>query len=103
MPKIIGQAEQQRALKNIRASLKELAVTNKFLEGSNPSGEFTFSYVGPGGEHYASAAFCADKANIDSFVKAYKDRIVDDMMQQAEENRIELEPEDLAVFGRTDY
>lgn len=38
MPKIIGQAEQQHALKEITSMLKEVDAVNVFLSSSNASG-----------------------------------------------------------------
>ena len=35
MPKIIGQAEQQAALREIKSALKEMVDTNLFLEAKN--------------------------------------------------------------------
>ena len=99
MPKIIGQAEQLAAMKNIKAALKEMTVTNAFLEASNPSGEYIVSFKDRGGHTISTTVYSADKQVIDTLAQAYKKQVVDDMMHQAEINRIELDPEELAIFG----
>ena len=52
MPKIIGQAEQQAAIREIKATLKEMVDTNLFLDALNNSSKYIISFVGEDGKKY---------------------------------------------------
>jgi len=43
MANIIGLPEREKALREIQTILKELAITNKFLEMHNASGSYTIA------------------------------------------------------------
>ena len=99
MAKIMNQAEQQKALKSIQRSLKDLISTNNFLDGENATGSYTISYVAPGGEHHSSEAFSLDKKAVNELVLAYKKKVVDETVKLAHDYHIELEDADFEIFG----
>lgn len=99
MPKIIGQAEQQQAMRNIKAALKDLTITNQFLETQNPDGIYTVTFKDSEGNHYTTTVYSEEKHVLDSLARAYKKQVVDDAVRQAESNRIEFEPEDRQILG----
>lgn len=99
MPRIIGRAEQDEAVKKIKAALKELGVTKEFLETANPAGEYTISFKGPDKRTYSTTIFAKSKGAVDELAKAYRDRVAKDMMELAANNRIELEADEKEIFG----
>lgn len=99
MPKIIGQAEQLAAMKSITRSLKEMETTNKFLESSNPTGEYTISFKNEAGQMISIGILAKDKGVIDDLAMAYKKQVADEVLALAAANRIELDDDEKLVFG----
>lgn len=99
MPRIIGRAEQDEAVKKIKAALKELGVTKEFLEADNPTGEFTISFKGDAKHTYSTTIYAEDKSVVDELAKAYRERVAKDMMDLAANNRIELDPDEKEILG----
>lgn len=99
MPKIIGQAEQLAAVKSIKNSLKEMENTNKFLESSNPTGEYTISFKNAAGQMISIGILAHDKQMIDQLALAYKKQVAADVMELAANNRIELDDDEKKIFG----
>ena len=92
MPKIIGQAEQQRALKDITSALKEVAIVNTFLQANNPSGKYTVTFTDASNEKHHCSLFTPDKEELDLLVLNYKDQLKAKILKLADEYRIALEP-----------
>ena len=94
MPKIIGQAEQQKALKDITSALKEVAIVNAFLQAKNPSGKYTVTFTDASNEKHHCSLFTPDKEDLDLLVLNYKDQLKTKILKLAEDYRIALEPEE---------
>lgn len=99
MPKIIGQAEQQAAMREIKSALKEMGDTNLFLEAINHSKKFTISFVADDGSKYHAIAYVEDKEKLDHFVLHYKHLTANRVKQLAEENRIALDLDEKLAFS----
>lgn len=99
MPKIIGQAAQQAAMRSIRSSLKEMELTNKFLHTPNPQDEYTISFKDATGHTISVTALSPDKQVIDDLARAYKRRVADSVVSLASENRIELDDSEKLILG----
>lgn len=98
MPTIIGQVEQRKALHDISTAVKKMSVINEFLQGTNPSGEYTVSYKSEDGKRHSTIMFCDDKSTIDSFVSANKRKFVEEMIALASQNNISLDSSDKIAF-----
>lgn len=94
MPKIIGQAEQQQALKEITSMLKEVVAVNTFLSSRNTSGKYTVSFSDEHNQKHSCTLFSSDKEDVDLLVLNYKDRLKGKIQALAEEFRIALEPQE---------
>ncbi len=92
MPKIIGQAEQQQALKEITAMLKEVVAVNQFLNSQNESGKYTISFADTNNQKHSCTLFSSDKEDVDLLVLNYKDRLKEKIQSLTEEFRIALDP-----------
>ena len=99
MPKIIGQAEQQAAMRSIKSSLKEAELTNKFLHTPNPQGEYVISFKDATGHNISVTALSEDKRVIDDLARAYKKRVADSVVHLAAKNRIELDDNEKSILG----
>ena len=99
MPKVIGKAEQDRALKNISEALKKMPATNTFLNTPNPEGKYTLSFLNHEGKEYKTPILCADKSILDRLAQAHKEFVAQDVVKQANDNRIELDPDEKEVLG----
>jgi len=99
MPKVIGKAEQERALKNITQALKQIPATNTFMQTPNPEGKYTLSFTSHEGKVFTTPIFCTDKSILDRLAQAHKASVAQDVVQQANNNRIELEPDEKEVLG----
>ena len=98
MPKIIGQQEQQRALKEITAALREVTAINRFLSRQNTSGTYTVSFTDEHHEKQSCSLFSADKDDVDLLVLNYKDRLKNKIQSLTETYRIALEPQEQALL-----
>lgn len=99
MPKIIGQAEQQRAMKDIRAGLKELEAINEFLNADSGNHKFTITLTTPVGGRLSAVAYTEDKAEIDLLISKQRDRIVEKINTLAKNNRIEFDEQDQMILN----
>lgn len=94
MPKIIDQAAQQKALKDIVSALKEVAIVNAFLQAHNPSGKYTVTFTDASKEKHHCSLYTPDKEELDLLVLNYKDQLKTKILKLAEDYRIALEPEE---------
>ena len=99
MPKIIGQAEQLQAMNNIKTFLKEMETTNKFLGASNPTGEYAISFKDAAGHKISISILAPEKQVIDDLARAYRQRVAEEVVKMAEENRIELDDSEKKLLG----
>ena len=98
MPKIIGQAEQQAAFKEIGSLLKGLEKTNQFLDKENPSGQFTISFTTEDGTKYSAIALAEHKSVVDNLVLNNKAAVRKRVEELAKEHRIGLDIDDKLVL-----
>ena len=98
MPKIIDQDKQQRALKEITAALKEVAIVNTFLLTSNPCGKYTVSFSDKNNGKHSCTLYTQDKEDLDILVLNYKDQLKTKILTLAEDYRIALEPDEQAML-----
>lgn len=94
MPKIMNQEEQKRALKDITSTLKDLSRINEFLAAVNPNGTFSVDFLASDNARYSATLFVQNKEDIDRFVRDYKKKKCEEIIQLAEKYHIELDPED---------
>jgi len=99
MPKIIGQAEQQAAMKEIKSALKEMRDTNLFLETLNNSKKYTISFVSEDGTKHHAVAYTEKKEDLDRFVLHYKHLMANRVVKLASENRISLDLDEKLAFS----
>ena len=99
MDSIMGQKEQQAALREIKAACKEMESTNKFLTCSNKEGKYTISYIADDGSRCSATADAASKDEIDRFILRHKQLITNNVVELADKNRIMLDPEEKELFG----
>ena len=99
MAKILGQDDQQRALKEIRAALKSLVPVNEFLDGHNPEGTYHISFSDSEGKRFSAELYSESKGEIDALVRNYKERVKTHILELARNNRIVLDPEDNDILG----
>lgn len=99
MPKIIGHEEQMAAFNDIKDALKDMKTINKFLEKSSPNAEYTISFKDEEGHKQSITIAIPDKEFINDLIHSHKKEIADKMVEKARNHRIELEPEELAIFG----
>ena len=91
MPKIIGQAEQQAAIREMKVVLKEMVDTNLFLDALNSSKKYKISFIGEDGTKYHAIAYTEKKEDMDRFILHYKHRMANRVLELAKENRIALD------------
>lgn len=94
MPKIIGQQEQQRALKDILTMLKDVVAINNFLSMQNKTGKYTISFAGENNVKHSCLLCGAEKDDIDLLALNSKDNLRKQIFALAEEYRIALDPEE---------
>lgn len=99
MPKIIGKAEQQAAMREIKASLKEMADTNQFLDALNNSKKYRISFVGEDGQNYHAIAYTEKKEDIDRFIRHHKHLTANRVLKLIQDNRISLDLDEKVAFG----
>ena len=102
MPKIIGQQEQQRALKEITAALREVTAINRFLSRQNTSGIYAVSFTDDQNEKQSCFLFSTDRDDVDLLVLNYKDRLKSKIQSLTETYRIALEPQEQAMLDNND-
>ena len=100
MPKIIGQAEQQQALKDITSMLKEVVAVNNFLSSHNASGKYTITFSDEHHQKHSCTLFTSDKEDVDLLVLTYKDRLKEKIQSLADDFRIALEPQEQLLLVR---
>jgi len=100
MANIIGLPEREKALREIQTILKELAITNKFLEMHNASGSYTISFKDEEGKKH-STDLTASREEIAALLMRYKNERKEYILQLAREHRIGLDPEDNEILGIT--
>lgn len=103
MPKIIGQEEQQRALKQITALLKEVSAVNAFLSAENPEGEFVISFTDNNKAKHSCSIFSEDRKAVDQLALNYKNRIKAQILELANEHRIALDHSEQAILDNDRY
>ena len=94
MPKIIGQQEQQRALKDILAMLKDVSIINSFLSMQNNSGKYTIAFADGNNVRHSCLLFGTEKDDIYLLALHSKDNLRKQIYALAEEYRIALDPEE---------
>lgn len=99
MPKIIGQAEQQAAMKEIKKALKEMVDTNSFLSALNSSKKYQISFIGEDGKKHHAIAYMEKKEDMDRFVIHYKHLMANHVLKLAQENRISLDLDEKLAFS----
>lgn len=99
MARIIGQKEQQAALKKIKNLRKDIENANEFLEKTNDNSTFSFSFTDEEGSTCTSNALVVNKAEVDKFVREYKNNVVDYVIKLSQEHRLEFELDEKLVFG----
>lgn len=99
MPKIIGKAEQQAAMREIKAALKEMVDTNQFLDALNNSNKFKISFIGEDGQNYHAIAYTEKKDDMDRFIRHYKHLMANRVLTLTQENRISLDLDEKVAFG----
>ena len=98
MPSIIGQAEQQQALKEISAMLKELISSNDFLSSNNPTGKYTIVSTDSEGQKHTCILSSENKAEVDTLVLNYKEHLKQKIVSLTEQYRIGLEPWEQSIL-----
>ena len=98
MPKIIGQAEQQRAMREIRAGLKELESINRFLNSYSKDSHFTITFVSSSNEKITAVGFNENKAEVDLLIMNQRDRIIREITNLAKSHRIEFDEQDHMIL-----
>lgn len=101
MANIIGLADQQKALKDISAILKDLKTTNSFLDAVNPTKTFTISFTDNDGKKHATE-LSGSKEEVDALVSRYKDEMKVLVLAMAEEYHIGLDVNDKKILGIDD-
>ncbi len=91
MPKIIGQKEQQDALKEIKKAVKEMENINAFLNAKDFSGQYTISFTDDKGKKLSATAYIEKKEDIERFIVHNKAKISSHIADLAEKNRIALD------------
>lgn len=94
MAKILDQEQQKKALDNINESIKAMKKINEFLQAANPSGNYTLSFKDADDKKRIAEIHMADNAGIVSLLVGFKQKEKERIAALAEENRIELDPED---------
>ena len=98
MANIIGLQEQQRALKEIQDSLKDLSVLNTFLGAHNPSGVYCITFTDEEGKKH-KVELPANKEEIAALAAPHKKEKCEHVRKLASEKRIALDPEDEEILG----
>ena len=99
MAKIIGLEKQKKALKEISTVIKEINSANEFLNTSNPTGEYTISFIPEAGKKVAVDITVSNKETIDQLVHAYKAMVRDHVTNLAAEHYISLDDQEKAILG----
>lgn len=99
MPRIIGRAEQDKALKDITSFIKAIPATSTWIEAPNPEGNYSITFKTPEGKQLTTPIICQDKSVLDRLAQAYKESVAQEVAKLAAEHRIELSPEDIEVLG----
>ena len=98
MANIIGLADQQRVLKEISSILKDLKITNDFLNAVNPSKIYKISFIDSDGKKITSELF-GSKEEIDALVNRYKNEMKAYILALADEFHIGLDHNDKKILG----
>lgn len=98
MPTIIGQEEQQNALRTINTLLKDASVVNKFLSAKNPSATYSISFPGADGKRVSCKLVVKSKDDMDTLALTYKDQIKSEIFSLAEKYNIALDHEDQMIL-----
>lgn len=99
MARILDQEEQKKALKNINASIKEIETANEFMAASNPTGQYSITFTGEDDKKYTTTFTAESKEDIDLLIEAHKANEKNRITKLAEDNRIALDDDDIAVLG----
>lgn len=99
MARIYGLEEQQAALREVKAALRDVTDTNMFLDASNHSKKFLISFVAEDGSKYRAFAYTENKEDLDHLVSHQKHLLANHIKRLAEKNRIVLDPEEKVAFG----
>lgn len=94
MPKIIGQQEQQRALKDILAMLKDVSAINNFLSMKNDAKKYTISFSDENNAKHSCLLFSVEKDDIDILALHSKEYLRKQIYTLAEDYRIALDAEE---------
>lgn len=93
MAQITGLHEKQIALKKVTKLIESLEPLNKFLAAKNQTNEYTICL-----DKLRVPIYCDDKGLIDSFVKAKKIKIVEEIKTLSNNYTITLDEKDLAIM-----
>lgn len=99
MASIIGLADQQKALKEIKNSLKDLTTINEFLEAQNSSGVYTITFTSDDNKKYSTDIIVESKESINALAIKNKQKRCEDIVKKAEEYKIGLDSADKKILG----
>ena len=98
MAKILNQEEQQKALKNINDSIRDLKKGNEILQADNPSGIFTISFTDSAGKRHRAEIHVQSKKIIDQLYLDFKQEEKERIQKLASDNLIDLDDEDIETL-----
>lgn len=98
MANIIGLQQQQEALNEITATIKAVAIINKFLEADNPLKTYSIRFTDAEGKKVATD-FTAEKDEINKLLIQNKNEKREYVTSLAQEFRIALDSEDKEILG----
>lgn len=98
MPKIKDLDAKQRALKDVKAGLKDLESINHFLNASSADNTFVISFQTADGSKVSATAFTENKEEIDLLIMNHRERIVNDINYKAQKYTIEFDEHDLMIL-----
>lgn len=98
MAKILDQEEQQRALKNINDSIRDLKKGIEFLKANNPTGTYTITMVDGDGKK-RSTDIKATSEEINRLILSHREAEKTRIESLAKDNRIDLEESDIETLS----
>ncbi len=99
MPKIIGQAEQQHAMKEIKAGLKELESINQFLNATSCNNKFVITLVTEDKQKISAAGYTENREDVNLLIENQRKRIINHITSEAQLHRIEFDECDRLILN----